>query len=154
MLTLWRSIGLCLLMLVFFGSCGRKEEQIVDVNDLLRIELGKIVPVSPFLKKPADIICVLPPYDGEVRGEVPHRKQINARLKSIPLFPNEGWVMVFVKDDVVTLQTFKAQPISPLRAHEGKPKGFRPVQCTSVDRAVFTRIDSISFTGALMLGEQ
>jgi|SRR5262245_59222900 len=52
------------------------------------------------------------------------------------------------------LQTFKAQPISPLRGYEGKPKGFTPVQCTSVERAVFTRIDSISFTGALMLGEE
>ena len=141
-------------MVALLAACGRTDVKVVDVNDLLRIELGKIVPVSAFLRKPADIICVLPPYDGEVRGEVPHREQINDRLKSIPLFPNEGWLMVFVKDDVVTLQTFKAQPISPLRAHEGKPKGFRPVQCTSVERAVFTRVDSISFTGALMLGEQ
>ena len=91
----WGSPVLSLLLLTLLFACGRKEEQVVDVNDLLRVE---------------------------------------------------GWVMASVKGDVVTRQTFKAQPISPLHAHEGKPKGSRPVQCTSVERAVFTRIDS--FTGA------
>ena len=59
MRTRWRSLGRCLLVVALLAGCGRTDVKVVDVNDLLRIELGKIVPVSAFLRKPADIICVL-----------------------------------------------------------------------------------------------
>jgi hypothetical protein len=147
-----RVLLICLLFLALVWSCGRKETQVVDLNDLMRIQLGEIVHLSELLKQPAEMVCVLPPYTDKVDAEQPHSEQINAYLKSVNYMATEGWAMLFVNGDTVMLQTFGAQPITATRWHEGRPKGFKPVQCASVARAIVIKVDS--FAPSLMLGEE
>jgi hypothetical protein len=147
------SRGICCLLLVLIVGCSSKEQQIIDPKDLENIKLGEVVRLSGLLKRPAEAVCVLAAYRDRLDDGEPLSRQVNAHLTAMKFGLHEGgWALVFVDGDKVSVQTFKERDHNMVTRHEGVPRNFKPVQCTSVARALVTKVDN--FWPALIIGEE
>lgn len=134
-------------------ACTSKEPQMVDPKDLETIKLGEVVHLSELLKQPAHAVCVLTPYRDRLDENEPLSGQINSYLttKNLTLYEGE-WALVFVNGDNVSVQIFSRQQHYMVSRHEGVPKNFKPVDCTSVGRALVTKV--LNLWPALIIGEE
>jgi hypothetical protein len=126
----------------------------IDPRDLENIKLGEVVPMSEMLKRPADAVCVLTAYRDRLDEEKePLGHQVNAHLAATNFTLHEGrWALAFVSNDKVSMQTFKERTHYVVPRHEGVPRNFKPIDCTSVARALVTKVE---FVGpALIFGEE
>ena len=126
----------------------------VDPKDLKNIKLGEVVRLSEMLKKPAEGVCVLTPYRGRLDEDEPLSRQVNTHLTAINYFGDTdgAQAFVFVSGDTVTVQAVSTPGVNIVAHHEGVPRTFKPVQCTTVARALLTKVDS--FVASLLLGEE
>jgi len=148
------SRGICYLVLVLIVGCNSKEQQIIDPKDLENIKLGEVVHLSGMLKRPAEAVCALNDYAGRLDEKQALSRQVNAHLTAMKFALAEGhWALVFVNGDKVDVQTFRKSKLNFVPRHEGVPRNFKPVDCTSVPRALVTKVEHI-FTPTLILGEE
>jgi len=139
---------------VVIVGCSSKEEQMIDPNDLANIKLGEVVRLSGMLKKPAEAVCALNDYAGRLDEKEPLSRRVNAHLTAMKFALDEGrWALVFVDGDKVNVQTFRKSRLNFVPRHEGVPRNFKPVDCTSVPRALVTKVEYI-FAPTLILGEE
>ncbi len=150
----WRRAGIGCLLLVLIVGCSSKEEQMIDPTDLANIKLGQVVRLSGMIKKPTEAVCALNDYAWRLDEKEPLSRQVNAHLTAMKFALDEGrWALVFVNGDKVNVQTFRKSRLNFVPRHEGVPKNFKPVDCTSVARALVTKVEYI-FTPTLILGEE
>jgi|SRR5882757_3787607 len=147
------SRGICCLLLVLIVGCNSKEQQNIDPKDLENIKLGEVVHLSGMLKRPAQAVCALADYEARLEEKEPLSRQVNAHLTVMKFALDEGhWALVFVNGDKVDVQVFRRSRLDFVRRHEGVPRNFKAVDCTSVTRALVTKVDP--FVPALILGEE
>jgi hypothetical protein len=129
------SIG-CLLLALIVG-CNSKEPQVIDPRDLERIKPGEIVQLSGMLKKPAEGVCVLYPYQNAIDEKEPLARKANARLAEMKYESDEGhWAFVFIRGDNATAQRFSRGELDIASGHESLPRTFKAVDCATVSRAI------------------
>ena len=146
--------GICCLLLVLIVGCSSKEQQFIDPKDLENIKLGEVVHLGGLLKRPAEAVCALNDYAGRLDEKQPLSRQVNAHLTAMKFAVDEGdWALVFVNGDRVDVQVFRRSRIDFIPRHEGVPRNFKAVDCTSVPRALVTKVEYI-FTPTLILGEE
>lgn len=120
------------------------EQEIVDLKKLRDLGEPQTVPISQLLNKPVELVCVLGIYQRDVRDDGPLRDRVNALLKNANFgFPGKGtWFFVLVFGDSVTVQRINALPDQLYLAPDsaGLPSTFRPVECTTVDRARIMKV--------------
>jgi hypothetical protein len=149
----WPSLAICCAVLGLVVCCSPKHDQIIDPKDLENIKLGEVVRLSGLLKRPAEAVCVLAAYRDRLDEGEPLSRQVNAHLTAMKFGLHKGgWALVFVDGDKVSVQTFKERDHNMVTWHEGVPRNFKPVQCTSVARALVTKVDN--FWPALIIGEE
>jgi len=134
-------------------GCGPKQPQLIDPKDLEMIKPGEVAHLSGMLKGPAEAVCVLTAYRDRLDETEPLSRQVNAYLTAMKFTLHEGgWALAFIDDDKVSVQTFKQRKHNMVIWHEGVPRNFKPVDCTSVARALVTKVE---FVGpALIFGEE
>ena len=148
------SLGICCVALMLIVGCNSKEQQTIDPRDLENIKLGEVVHLSGMLKKPAEAVCALTDYEARLDEKESLSRQVNAYLTATKFTLDEGhWALVFVNGDKIDVQTFRRSKLAFVARHEGVPRNFRPVDCTSVPRALVTKVKYI-FAPALILGEE
>ena len=149
----WPSAGIGCLLLVLIVGCGSKEEQIIDPKDLENVKPGEVVHLSGMLKRPAEAVCVLTAYRDRVDESEAFSRQVNAYLTAKKVSLGEGsWALAFVDGDKVSVQTFSGRTHYMVTWHEGARRILKPVQCTSIARAVVAKLDN--FWPALVIGEE
>jgi hypothetical protein len=138
---------------VLIVGCSAKEPQMIDPRDLENIKFGEVVRLGGLLKAPAESVCVLTAYRDRVDDAEPLSRLVNTHLTAKKFFLGEGgWALAFVNGDKVSVQTFLQRKHYMVTWHEGARRILRPVQCTSVARAVVTKMDN--FWPALIIGEE
>jgi hypothetical protein len=145
--------GICWGFLALIVGCSPKEPEMIDPRDLEKIKLGEVVRMSEMLKRPAEAVCVLAAYRDRLDETEPFSRQVNAQLTAMNFTLHEGgWALAFVNGAKVDVQTFKQRHHYMVTWHEGVPRNFKPVHCTSVARALVTKVDN--FWPALIIGEE
>jgi hypothetical protein len=124
---------------VVIGLLVDSEQKMVDLKRLRELGELQTVPVSQVLNKPAELVCVLGVYQLEVWEDGPFRDRVNALLKNanFGIFGEGTWFFVVVHDDSATVQKIyeHRDQLYLARAGAGLPDTFKPVECTTVDRA-------------------
>ena len=130
------------------------EPQMIDPSDLAKLRIGDAARLSELLKEPAEKVCFLTPYRDRLAEAEPLSQQVNAHLKAIDLYLDDnGFALVFVNGDKVGVQRLgrKPNPVSIWHPWDQEASRlFKPLGCTSVDRALVAR----SSSGYLIFGEQ
>jgi len=131
------SSGMCCLLLALIVGCSSKEPQMIDPRDLERIKPGEIVQLSGMLKKPAEGVCALYPYQNAIDDKEPLARKVNARLAEMKYEGDEGhWAFVFIRGDNATVQRFSRGELDIASGHESLPRTFKAVDCAIVSRAI------------------
>lgn len=135
------------------AGCKPKDPEVIDPKDLQAIESGQVVPVDGLLRIPAEAICVLTPYRHRIDEAEALSRQVNAYLDAIEYFglSDGAQAFVFVNGDKVIVQRVRAASVHIIPHHEGVLRIIKPVQCTTVARAVLMKVDP--FVPSLILGE-
>jgi hypothetical protein len=120
------------------------KQEIVDLKKLRELGELQTVPVSQVLNKPAELVCVLGIYQLEVWEDGPFRDRVNALLKNanVGLFGERTWFFVVIHDDSATVQKIYEHRDQLYLARGGAslPSAFKPVECTTVDRARIMKV--------------
>lgn len=121
-----------------------KPQQTVDLKKLKELGDLQAIPLSQALNKPVEVVCALGIYQIELREDGPFRDRVNALLKNanFGLFGENIWFFVFVLGDSVTLQKINAfrDQLYLVTDDAGLPSTFKPVECTTVDRARIMKV--------------
>lgn len=142
----------CVLLVPIFG-CGSKGSQQMIEQDFLQnnLNIGQILLLSSITKATSGTVCALYPYQPYVAEGVPESARINAHLKATDYTPDEShWAIVVVQPEAVDLSNFKrSEKLDILASHEIKPEhrrklpeGFEPANCSSLQKAAITKIES------------
>jgi hypothetical protein len=120
------------------------KQETVDLKKLRELGELQTVPVSQVLNKPAELVCVLGIYQVEVWEDGPFRDRVNALLKNAKfgIFGERTWFFVVVHDDSATVQKIyeHRDKLYLARGGAGLPGTFKPVECTTVDRARIMKV--------------
>lgn len=120
------------------------KQEIVDLKKLRELGELQTVPVSQVLNKPVELVCVLGVYQLEVWEDGPLRDRVNALLKNanFGIFGERTWFFVVVHDDSATVQKIyeHRDQLYLARGGAGLPGTFKPVECTTVDRARIMKV--------------
>ncbi len=120
------------------------KQEMVDLKKLSELGELQIVPMSQVLNKPVELVCVLGVYQLEVREDGPFRDRVNALLKkaNFGIFGERTWFLVVVHDDFATVQKVCEHRDQLYLATDsaGLPGTFKPVECTTVDRARIMKV--------------
>jgi hypothetical protein len=146
--------ALCgLLIAAAFVGCSKSQEA-VDLKKLRELGNLQTVPVSQVLNKPAEVVCVLGIYQIRLRDDGPFRDRVNALLKNVDFgfFGERTWFFVFVLGDSATVQEINEyrDQLSPRIGDAGLPSTFKPIECTTVDRARIMKVRE----AVVILGEE
>lgn len=146
--------GICGLCLGAIFAVGAQAQSIIDQGSLESVTVGDFVRLTGMLKKPAETVCILSPYQSSVRDTESVGWQINAHLRATSYVADEGhWALAFVKGDTVDVQKFRRSERLDMEAGDASlPLSFRPRNCVVVDRAGITKVRR-SGRNYLILGE-
>lgn len=147
------SIGFLYIFVLSVSGCdSRKNKQMIEKDCIQNNpELGKVLRLSELAKVPDGRVCVLYPCQPYVAGSVPESFRINAYLKSSVYAADEShWAFLIAEPTNITLSKFKrSERLDILASHEIQPehhsklpKGFLPVNCTSIEAAAIVKIES------------
>lgn len=109
-------------------------------------ELGNLqtVPVSGVLNEPAEVVCVLGVYQIRLYDDGPFRDRVNALPEKVNfgIFGERTWFFVVVHDDTATVQRIYEHRDQLYLATNGAglPDSFKPVECTTIDRARIMKV--------------
>jgi hypothetical protein len=96
----------CFLLVLLFGA-DSNAQQVIDQRALEDVKVGEIARLDGRLKKPAETICVLQPYQDSLREEGPLGRLVNAHLAATKYSADKGhWAFVFVDGDAVSVLRF------------------------------------------------
>ena len=130
------------------------KQELVDLKKLRELGELQTVPVSQVLNKPVELVCVLGVYQPEVQENGPFRDRVNALLKNarFGIFGKGTWFFVVVHDDSATVQKIyeHRDQLYLARGGAGLPGTFKPVECTTVDRARIMKVRE----SVISLGEE
>ncbi|MPZ32567.1 MAG: hypothetical protein GEV13_16475 [Rhodospirillales bacterium] len=134
--------ALCgLLIAAAFVGCSKSQET-VDLKKLKELGDFQTVPLSRVLNKPVEVVCVPGIYQTELRNDGPFRDRVNALLENanFGIFGESNWFFVF--GDSVTVQKIYAHrdQLYLTTGDAGLPSTFKPVECTTVDRARIMKV--------------
>lgn len=136
--------ALCgLLIAAAFVGCSKSQEA-VDLKKLRELGNLQTVPISEVLNKPAEVVCVLGVYQIRLYDDGPIRDRVNALLENVNfgIFGERTWFFVVVHDDSATVQKIYEHRDQLYLATNGAglPDSFKPVECTTVDRARIMKV--------------
>lgn len=136
--------ALCgLLIAAVFVGCSKSQEA-VDLKKLRELGNLQTVPISEVLNKPAEVVCVLGVYQIRLYDDGPIRDRVNALLENVNfgIFGERTWFFVVVHDDSATVQKIYEHRDQLYLATNGAglPDSFKPVECTTVDRARIMKV--------------
>jgi hypothetical protein len=149
------ALGLAVVLGVFamLLDWEPSDPPLIDPSDLEKIQVGDVVRLSELLKEPTEKVCFLTPYQNRLNEAEPLSQLVNAHLEAIGFeLLDNGFALVFVHGDKVSAQRLD----SPNRVsdwhpwHQEASRIFKPLGCTSVERALVTRSSSTY----LIFGEQ
>lgn len=136
------------------GLLVASEQKIVDLKKLRELGELQTVPVSQVLNKPVELVCVLGIYQLEVWEDGPFRDRVNALLKNanFGIFGEGTWFFVVVHGNSATVQKIyeHRDQLYLARGGAGLPGTFKPVECTTVDRARIMKVREL----VISLGEE
>lgn len=120
------------------------KQETVDLKKLRELGELQIVPMRQVLNKPVELVCVLDNYQLKVREDGPFRDRVNALLKNanFGIFGRRTWFFVLVLGDTATVQNIHAPRDQLYLTNDdaGLPSTFKPVECTTVDRARIIKV--------------
>jgi hypothetical protein len=138
------AFGLGVIAMIGIALVVDRKQEIVDLKKLRELGELQTVPVSQVLNKPVELVCVLGVYQLEVWDEGPFRDRVNALLKNanFGIFGKRTWFFVVVHDDSATVQKIyeHRDQLYLARGGAGLPGTFKPVECTTVDRARIMKV--------------
>jgi hypothetical protein len=123
-------------------------EQSFLQNDL---KIGQVLRLVSITKAMSGTVCALYPYQPYVAEGVPESVRINAQLKATGYTPDEShWAIVVVEPEAVYISNFKrSEKLDILAPHEIQPEhkskfteGFESANCSSIQKAAITKIES------------
>ncbi len=142
----------CALLVPMFGCESKGGRQMIEQNFLQNdLKIGQVLRLSSITKAKSGTVCALYPYQPYVAEGVPESARINAHLKATSYTPDEShWTIVVVDPEAVHISKFKrSEKLDILASHEIQPEhkaklaeGFDAANCSSLDKAAITKIES------------
>lgn len=149
----WLCRGICSVPFVLAGCRTEKEQQIIDLSDLQKIQIGDVVRLRELLKQPAEKVCLLSPYRDRLEESEPLSHQVHAHLNAIGLMLQDGgFALVSVNGDKVSVQRLSGARQYIAAWHEGAGRILKPLGCASADRVLVTKMQDL--WPVLVFGEE
>jgi hypothetical protein len=132
-----------LIIAAAFVGCSKPQET-VELRNLKELGVSQVAPLSKMLNEAVEVVCVLGIYQTQLRDDGPFRDRVNALLTkaNFGIFGKGTWYFVFVLGDSVSLQKIEAyrDQLHLMTDDAGLPSTFKPVECTTVDRARIMKV--------------
>lgn len=114
------------------------------------LKIGQVFRLSSITKATSGTVCALYPYQPYVSGGGQEGARINEHLKANYTPDESHWAIVIAEPEAVHISKFKRSEMLDILAlheiqpeHKAKlPEGFEPANCSYIQKAVVTKIES------------